>query len=248
VELLMLALQDKYHGLRSYAASKLDLRKEGVKAYAEPLLYKLAQSDPKRTVKAAAIEKLGEYGQAKYATLFRTALNDSSYTVAGNALEALALIDSAAAYKEAQRLMTEKTKGTLSAAVSKTMIQFGDESAADVILSNFENMPLSQAKLEALQPVIDFLGKIKSLEPLNVVWMPSNNFKQPYPKRTAARSPLSLVACCATCRRAKPLPDKTTRPHTSKASSARETKKISKFFQKSILKTASLIERAVFLC
>jgi aminopeptidase N len=44
------------------------------------------------------------------------------------------------------------------------MIQFGDESAADVILSNFENMPLSQAKLEALQPVIDFLGKIKSLE------------------------------------------------------------------------------------
>jgi aminopeptidase N len=164
VELLMLALQDKYHGLRSYAASKLDLRKEGLKAYAEPILYKLAQGDPKRTVKAAAIEKLGEYGLAKYATLFRTAINDSSYTVAGNALEALALIDSAAAYKEAQRLMGEKAKGNLGVAVSKTLIQFGDESAADVILTNFESMPLSQAKLEALQPVIDFLGKIKSLE------------------------------------------------------------------------------------
>jgi hypothetical protein len=60
--------------------------------------------------------------------------------------------------------MTEKTKGNLGVAVSKTLIQFGDESAADVILTNFESMPLSQAKLEALQPVIDFLGKIKSLE------------------------------------------------------------------------------------
>jgi aminopeptidase N len=71
VELLMLALQDKYHGLRSYAASKLDLRKEGVKAYAEPELYKLAQSDPKRTVKAAAIEKLGEYRPGKICNAFQ---------------------------------------------------------------------------------------------------------------------------------------------------------------------------------
>jgi aminopeptidase N len=164
VELLLLALNDKWHGLRSHAVSKLDLRKEGMKAYAEPELVKLAQSDPKRTVKAAAIAKLGEYRQAKYAPLFKTAINDSSYTVAGNALEALSKIDSTAAYSEAQRLMQAKTGGALSGAVSKMLIQYGDESAADVVLSNFETMPLGQEKFEALQPLSQFLGKVKSLE------------------------------------------------------------------------------------
>ena len=164
VELLLLALHDKWHGLRSYAVSKLDLKKEGLKAYAEPELATLAQSDPKRTVRAAAIAKLGELKSAKYATLFQKSISDSSYTVAGNALEALAKIDSTAAFGEAQRLTHEKIKGRLAGAVSKTLIQYGDESAADVVLGNFESMPLNQAKFEALQPLAQFLGKVKSIE------------------------------------------------------------------------------------
>ncbi len=162
VELMLLALNDKYHGLRSYAVGKLDLKKEGLKAYAEPELAKLAQSDPKRTVKAAAIAKLGQYGNAKYVSLFKNALTDSSYTVAGNALTALGMIDSAAAFSEAQRLMKTDLKGSLAAAVSATLIQYGDESSADVILANFEALPLGQEKFEALQPLAQFLGKVAS--------------------------------------------------------------------------------------
>lgn len=164
VELLLLALNDKWHGLRSYAVSKLDLKKEGVKAYAEEALFKLAQADPKRTVRAAAIAKLGEYQSPKYKQLFQTAINDSSYTVAGNALEALSKIDSVTAYKEAQRLAHGTIKGKLAGAVSKTLIQYGDETAADVVLGNFESMPFSQAKFEALQPLTEFLGKVQSLQ------------------------------------------------------------------------------------
>ena len=164
VELLMLALHDKYEGLRSYAVSKLDVRKEGVKAVAEPELSKLAQNDADRSVKAAAISKLGEYGQAKYATLFTKAINDSSYTVSGNALVALSKIDTAAAYKEAQRLTHEKTKGKLAAAVSNMLIQYGNESAADYVLGSFEAMPLSQTKFEMLQPLAAFLSRVNSME------------------------------------------------------------------------------------
>ena len=163
VELLTMALNDKYHGLRSYAIGKLDLRKEGLKAVAEPILADLAKSDPKRTVRASAIGKLGDYKKPIYATLFKTALTDSSYSVAGSALEALGKIDSVAAFTEAKRFSAQKTKGKLAGAVTNSMIKYGDETAADIILGNFEAMPLSQAKFEALAPLAEFLSKVKTM-------------------------------------------------------------------------------------
>lgn len=162
VEILTLALNDKYNGLQQYAVTKLDISKPNIKAMAEPILTKLVQSDDSRLVKAAAIAKLGNYKNAKYTSLFKTALNDSSYTVAGNALEALGKTDSSMAYSEAKRLATMPAKGKLVQAITQSMITYGDESAADLILSNFENMPLSQGKFESIKPLIDFLAKVKS--------------------------------------------------------------------------------------
>ena len=164
IELLTTALNDKFHGLRSYAISKIDLRKEAIKAKAEPLLVGLAQSEQRKPVKAAAIAKLGEYNTPKYNSLFRQALKDSSYTVAGNALIALGKTDSTAAFAEAKKLVGQELKGRLADAVSTTFIQYGDESAADVIIGNFEKMPLGQAKFEGMEPLLQFLGKVQSLE------------------------------------------------------------------------------------
>ncbi|HVG41153.1 MAG TPA: M1 family metallopeptidase [Chitinophagaceae bacterium] len=164
VELLMMAMNDKFAPLRSYSIGKLDLKKEAVKTLAEPALAKLAQNDAKKTVRAAAIARLGDYKFAKYNTLFKTALTDSSYTVAGNALEALGKVDSVAAFNEAKRLAGTKTKGKLSDAITKSIIRYGDESSAEFVLSNFENLPFGQAKFEALQPLVEFLSKVKSLE------------------------------------------------------------------------------------
>jgi aminopeptidase N len=162
VALLTMAMNDKYHGLRSYTISNLDLTKQPVRTTAEPVLAKLAQSDPKRLVKAAAIGRLGEYFDAKYIPLFKSAINDSSYSVAGNALAALSELDSVQAYNEAKRLAAAPVKGKLADAITQSMIKYGDESAADLILTNFENMPLSQAKLDAMMPLVEFLVKVKS--------------------------------------------------------------------------------------
>ncbi len=163
-EILLGALQDKYYGLRSYAIGKIDLKNQTLKAGAESIIARLAEKDEKRTVRAAAIAKLGEYDVNKYSTLIRNAVNDSSYTVAGNALNILSNINSEQAYAEAKRLAQGKIKGELAGAVTNIMIQAGDESSADVILTNFEDMPLGQAKLEAIQPLAQYLVKLKSDE------------------------------------------------------------------------------------
>jgi aminopeptidase N len=164
IELLTMALNDKYHELRNYSISKLDLRKEGLKAAAEPILAELAKNDKKSTVRGAAIGKLGEYKQGKYSSLFKNAINDSSYTVAGNALEALGKVDSVTAYNEAKRLSTIPAEGQLARAITASMIKYGDESAGTIILDNFEKMAFGQEKFEALQPLTEFLMRLKSME------------------------------------------------------------------------------------
>jgi aminopeptidase N len=165
-EILLNALNDKFHGLRSYTIGKLDLKKENIKTAAEPIIAKLAKDEPVRLVRAAALAKLGEYKNPKYISIFKAALNDSSYTVSGNALEALAKVDSAGAYAEAKRFAKTKIKGKLAGVTTQAMIKYGDESAADIILSNFEEMPLGQQKFEAIKPLTDFLSKTKSMETL----------------------------------------------------------------------------------
>jgi aminopeptidase N len=165
-EIMINALNDKFEGLRSFAISRLDLKKENIKKAAESILANLAQHDPKRLVKAAAIAKLGEYKNMKYAPIFKSAVHDSSYTVAGNALEALGKIDTAAAFSEAKALAKTTLKGKLASVVTSTLIRFGDESSAETILSNFEQMPLSQQKFESIRPLIDFLSATKSMETL----------------------------------------------------------------------------------
>jgi aminopeptidase N len=63
---------------------------------------------------------------------------------------------------EARRLAQQPVKGALSSAITAIMIESGDESAAEMILKNFESMPLSQNKFNFLQSMGDFLGKTKN--------------------------------------------------------------------------------------
>src|SRR5205814_826359 len=139
-------------------------KKENVKQAVESTLVDLAKNDPKRLVKASAIAKLAQYKKPEYASIFKAAVNDSSYTVSGNALEALSMVDSAAAVTEAKRLSKETVKGKLSSAITGIIIKSGDESSAEMILSSFEKMPLSQAKFEQLSAVAEFLGKTKNMD------------------------------------------------------------------------------------
>ncbi|HWR34136.1 MAG TPA: M1 family metallopeptidase, partial [Chitinophagaceae bacterium] len=164
VEFLKTALKDKYDGLRSFAISKLSMSKENVKKEVEPVLFDLAKNDPKRLIQASAIAKLGEYKNPQYASFFKMAINDSSYTVAGNALEALSDVDSISAVNEAKRLSGTDIKGKLSDAITSLLIASGDEGSADMILGNFEKMPLSQRKFSLVQSISSFLAKTSNMD------------------------------------------------------------------------------------
>lgn len=163
-ELLKTALTDKYFGLRNFAISKTDLRKADVKNNFEPILANLAKTDKQATVKAAAIQKLGEYKKADYATLFKAAVNDSSYTVAGNALAALTKVDAPAAAVLVKQLSDKPLKGALQEVVMGEILKSGDESMADKVIGGFAKMPLSQAKFQSLNGLSTYLSAIKNME------------------------------------------------------------------------------------
>ena len=161
ITFLSSALKDKYYGLRNYTLGKLDMRKDAVKTATETIIHQLALNDPKPTVKAKAISLLVNYNKPEYKAIYQKAVNDESYSVAGEALDALSVVDSAAAMVEVKRLAGQPAKGRLSSVISETLIKYGDENSYDVVVKNFKSLPLGQEKFEMLKPFADFLGKVK---------------------------------------------------------------------------------------
>src|SRR4030095_2379145 len=100
VVFLSSTLKDPYFGLRNYTLGKLDMTKDAVKKETESTIYQIALKDPKTTVRAKAISLLTNFNKPAYKALFIKSVNDQSYSVAGEPLDALATIDSAAAIKE----------------------------------------------------------------------------------------------------------------------------------------------------
>jgi aminopeptidase N len=159
-------LKDPYYRIRNFTLSKLDFDRDAVKTAFEPLLAEIAAHDPSRVVKASAIGLLGKLKKPEYEQLFTKATNDSSYTVAGNALEALMDIDSSASLQIAKELQKAPAKGELSTAISAALIKSGDENYFDAITVNFDKMPVSQSKFEFLRPYITMLDKVRSTDRL----------------------------------------------------------------------------------
>ena len=168
VELIKTALTDKYEGLRNFAISKVDLRKEAVKTNVEAVLLNLAKTDKYATVRAAAIQKLGEYKKPDYIPVFKSATNDSSYTVAGSALTALGKVDAALASVVAKQMADKPSKGLLKEAVMAEIVKSGDESMADKIIGDFAKMSMSQDKFQTLNTLSTYLSAIKN--PEKVKW------------------------------------------------------------------------------
>jgi aminopeptidase N len=166
IEILMLALNDKYSGLRQHAIESLDLKTASIKNAAEPILANLVQNEKVRKVKAAAISQLGEYEQAKYSPLFKGAVDDSSYTVSGNALEALFRLDPTQALTDAKRLATTPLKAKLAEVVGSILVANGDETGTNIIIDYFRSLAFGQEKLNTLQSIAFALSKTKSMENL----------------------------------------------------------------------------------
>jgi aminopeptidase N len=164
VAFIKTALKDKNESLRKLAIDSLDLKNLKLKTELESILFDIAKTDAKKTVRASAIKKLGEYGNPQYAAFFKSAINDSSYSVSGNAIEALYFIDPAAALSEVNRVKNQPARGNLAYIISALLIESGDESSADIILGNFERLPFSQNKMDLLPQIGAFLNKTRNAD------------------------------------------------------------------------------------
>ena len=162
--LLASALKDPYYGLRSVALNALDLKKPAVKQAVESIVADMARNEQKPVVRAKAITTLGSYNKSEYKSLFATALNDSSYSVAGAALEAISVVDAPTFVSEVNKLKDKPTKGKLGEIVVQVLIETGSEEDFEAISKNFEKLPLGQAKFETLQPLSQYVAKLNDTE------------------------------------------------------------------------------------
>jgi len=164
--LLKTAMKDPYFNLRINTLTKINISNDAVKTQAESILADLAKNDPKSIVRAKAIEILGKYKKDEYKSLFTKATYDSSYSIAGSALEAWSKIDTTGAFNAAKELSKKPAKGKLSTAISTVLITYGDETSFDFVSEEFEKTPMSEAKFQQLQSFVSLLGKIKDNDKL----------------------------------------------------------------------------------
>ncbi len=158
LNILTTALNDPFFRIRSKALNGLE--QAMLNAATLQKVEAIAAKDPSRIVKAAAIDVLGKQRNPAYEALFRQSISDSSYSVAGAALEALSLMDSSTAYTTALKLSKEPSRGKLNNAIAMVIAAFGDESGYDYIAGNFKNMPLSTDKFTAMFTFSECLNKV----------------------------------------------------------------------------------------
>lgn len=158
------AIHDPYSGLRSFAISKLDMKKEAVVTAVESTLNEIAAKDPSRIVRSKAVETLGNLKKPAYKALYISLVNDSSYTLSAAALVALDKIDGPAAIAESKRLSKQQMKGALLNAVASTLIKSGDETAIDEIITTYGKMDFTQSKFNLTAALANFLGTSKNSE------------------------------------------------------------------------------------
>lgn len=179
-KMLISAMGDKYYGLRLLAIRRLNMANDSVSKLAEPVLKNLAVSDPRSLVRAGAIETLGRLKKMDYRQMYLNALNDSSYSIAGGALSALAVIDTTAALTKAREIATAMKKGPLVDAVTNVLFTYAGEDDFNTLAAKFNDLPFSQVKFNILMPFANYLKRVKN----------DNNFRKGIDLITAFRDTL----------------------------------------------------------
>ena len=132
---LLKALNDPYYEIRILALENIDLFQKYNKKEAIDKIVKMAQSDPKTLVQAAAISVLGKLVDPIYKPLFENGMNSESYAVTGKSLISLYQIDKKAALLKLNTL-PEDTKKYFADAVTTIYISEKDKTKLPFIANH----------------------------------------------------------------------------------------------------------------
>ncbi len=152
-------LKDRFAPLRRSTIEKLGASKFAKDADVIASIETIANTEKDKRTKAAAINFLAKTKDAKYLSLYKANVADSSYSVAGASLKGLADLDANNAYTLAKQYSND-AKGGLGDAVSDIIMGSGTEADFDFIASRFDKAPLSQEKLGMTETFATYLGKI----------------------------------------------------------------------------------------
>ena len=134
--LVQAALKDSFYIIRLAAIHSLNpLAADDTM---EKAIVQIALKDPNNLVRAEAIDFIGALQKEIYKPLYVEWVKDSSYTIAGAALDALNKIDSISAINIAIQESTKVLKKRLNAVVVGILSLRGDESTFDFIADKYE--------------------------------------------------------------------------------------------------------------
>ena len=157
------AIKDTFHVIRSIALNSYN--PSAIDAAMETQIIQIAQTDKVSTVREDAINVLSKINKPIFTPLYEKWVNDSSYTVAGAALAALEIVDSAKAFTIAKQFSTQPLKKRLNAVVTTILTKYGDVSVFDFVANTYGKLNIqSPEKFEMTMPFAQLL--IKTTDPV----------------------------------------------------------------------------------
>jgi aminopeptidase N len=153
--LIQAALKDSFHVIRSLAVNSMNPL--AMDAVMENTIAGIASKDPITTVREKAIDVISSLKKEQYKQQFIAWTKDSSYLVAGAALEALEKIDSLEATAIAKAASKHDIKKRLSTAVMGILAKYGDESVFDFIANKYAILNMQSAEKFSMTPLFSQL-------------------------------------------------------------------------------------------
>jgi aminopeptidase N len=157
------AIKDTFHVIRSIALTSYN--PTAIDASMEAQILELAAKDKVSSVREDAINVLSKINKPSFTPLYEKWVNDSSYTVAGAALAALEIVDSAKAIDIAKAFSKQTLKKRLNTVVTTILTKYGDEQMFDFVASTYGKLNIqSSEKFEMTMPFAQLL--IKTSDPV----------------------------------------------------------------------------------
>jgi aminopeptidase N len=157
------AIKDSFYVIRSIALNSYN--PTAIDATMEEKIIALASKDKVSTVREDAINVLSKINKPSFTPLYEKWVNDSSYTVAGAALAALEIVDSAKAIAIAKELSKQTLKKRLNTVVTTILTKYGDEQMFDFVANTYAKLNIqSSEKFEMTTPFAQLL--IKTTDPI----------------------------------------------------------------------------------
>ena len=157
------AIKDTFHVIRSIALNSYN--PTAIDAAMETEILELAGKDKVSTVREDAINVLSKINKPSFTPLYEKWVNDASYTVAGAALAALEIVDSAKAIAIAKEFSKQTLKKRLNTVVTTILTKYGDAEVFDFVAATYAKLNIqSSEKFEMTMPFAQLL--IKTTDPV----------------------------------------------------------------------------------